>query len=128
MMVVFNVLNRSPTHFVSNICHQHRCHRILRVSKKIFEDKSSNVRYGNFLAHLEIFFDFPRVPFVRFRNLKIKYFSLELYGFDRRVIKLNFMKLDHQNRNFIIFELAMRIIFNYEENFEAFVTAKEGLA
>ena len=98
----------------------------MRVSKNIFEEKSSMFAYENFLAHLEIFFDFPRVPFVRFRNLKIKYFSLELYGFDRRVIKLNFMKLHHQNENFII--LAMRIIFNYEENFEAFVTAKEGLA
>ena len=84
--------------------------------------------YENFWRILKYFsiLQFPRVPFGRFRNLKIKYLSLELYGFDRRVIKLNFMKLHHQNRNFII--LAMRIIFNYEENFEAFVTAKEGLA
>jgi len=26
---VTNILNLSPTHFVSNICHQHRCHHIM---------------------------------------------------------------------------------------------------
>ena len=73
---VTNILNLSPTHFVSNIRRQHRCHRSkfdklndfsrfsYRFWKRTFKDSKNN-RFSNFHGEL-IFLNFCDFEFFRF--------------------------------------------------------------